>query len=129
MARGPVGMMHAAKHALDDRSVLGVHEVQQVEELGDIGVGIGLIGEHLRRDRDVPPDSHPADSQRAQLQIPQPVGLQLHDMRRKGCAEHDRVPPLALERCVGGMGHARSGVGVVADEVVGAVVASVVHAW
>ena len=48
-------------------------------------------------------------------------------MRRKGCAEHDGVPPLALERRVGGMRDARGGVGVVTDEVVGAVVVAGVH--
>ena len=62
----------------------------------------GLIREHLRCDRDVPADSNAIDTERAQLQVPQPIRLQLHDMRREGRAKHDGASPVALERVLAG---------------------------
>ena len=119
--------MDTSEHTLDDRAILCIDQIEQVEKFGDIGADVRLMLEHLRCDRDVPADSHAIDTERAQLQIPQPIGLELHDVSRKNCAEHDGVSPLALERRVRRMRCPGSGLGVVANAVVRAVVVACVH--
>ena len=38
-----------AEHTFDDRPVLGVHQVEQVQQISDVGIGVGLVRQHLER--------------------------------------------------------------------------------